>query len=329
MTRWHRRRAVAALVCLGGAFAFSGALAQQPKVWRIAFVNPGTAGSGASLLEAFRRGLRELGYVEGRNVAIEPHWAQGERDRLASIAAAVVKSKPDVIVGSGTETIAALKRESLIIPIVMASGSDPVKSGLVSSMARPGGNITGLTNMAGETTAKLVELVHELLPNATRAAFLLSGDSSSPAKWNDAEVAAKRLRLRLIAVRAATPGDIDRALTAALQEKPAALIVPADTLFFAERKRIVEFAAKARLPTVGARGEFVREGGLASYGLSLTDVYRRSASHVDKIFKGARPGDMPIEQPTKFELVLNLKTAKSLGLKLSRDFLVRADEVIE
>ena len=280
-------------------------------------------------VNSYRNQLRELGYVEGRSMAIEPHWAYAERDRLASIAATVVKSRPDVIVGSGTETITALKRETLTIPIVMASGSDPVKSGLVLSMARPGGNITGLSNMAGETTGKLVELVRELLPNATRAAFLLSGDSATPAKWNDAEAAAKRLGLRLIPVRAASAGEIDSALAAALQDRPAALIVPADILFFAERRRIVEFAAKARLPAVYSRIEFVREGGLASYGLSLTDIFRRSASHVDKIFKGARPGELPIEQPTTFELVLNLKTVKALNLKVSRDFLARADEVIQ
>jgi putative tryptophan/tyrosine transport system substrate-binding protein len=322
------RRLAAVALCLAAAVQ-TAAQAQQPKIWRIAFVNAGSPQSASDSLEALRRGLRELGYVEGRNLAIEPHWAYAERNRLASIAATVVKSRPDVIVGSGTETIAALKRETLTIPIVMASGSDPVKSGLVLSMARPGGNITGLSNMAGETTAKLVELVRELLPNATRAAFLLSGDSSSPAKWNDAESAAKRLRLRLIPVRAATAGDIDVALAVALQERPAALIVPADILFFAERRRIVEFAAKARLPAVYSRIEFVREGGLASYGLSLTDIFRRSANHVDKILKGARPGELPIEQPTTFELALNLKTVKALDLKVSRDFLARADEVIQ
>ena len=305
-------------------------MAQPAKTWRIAFLNFGSPVSSAGHLEAFRRGLRDLGYVEGQNIAIDLWWAEGQRDRLPHLTSELLRRNPDVIIGASTEVISAARRSTSTVPIVMASGSDPVTTGLVASLARPGGNITGLSNMAGETTGKLVDIVRELVPAASRAVVLLSSDRTSPAKWSDAQSAGKALKLGMELITVTNPQEIESAIAAvALQKGRVVLIVPPDSFLASQRRLVVRLAADAKLPAIYARDDFVREGGLISYGLSIRHMFHRSASYVDRIFKGAKPADLPIEQPTKFDLVVNRTAAKALGLPLRRELVMRADEMID
>jgi len=302
---------------------------QQRKVWRIGFFNGGSPATAGQNFDALRQGLRELGYAEGRNVLIEARWAEGRMESLPRLAAELVQIKVDVIVASGSPLVQVLKQATTTIPIVMASGADPTVLGFASSLARPGGNVTGLTNMSTETTAKLVELAREIAPGASRVAVLLSGTPAMEANWNDARKAGEALKITVVPVRATNADEIQSAVATMKKERANVFIVPADVFFFTERKKVLELASQAKLPAVYARREYVDEGGLISYGLNLTDMFRRSASFVDKIFKGAKPGDLPIEQPTKFELVINMKTAKALGMKIPQSLLFRADRVIE
>lgn len=304
--------------------------AQQPKIWRVAFLsyaNPETA-SGA--LEAFRRGLGDLGYVEGRNLTIDQFWADGKRDRLPQLTAELIQRNPDLILGSSTEVIAAARQATSNVPIVMAAGSDPVKTGLVASLARPGGNITGLSNMAGETSGKLIEIARELLPKASRATVLLSSDRTSAAKWSDAQTAGKSLNFAMELITVTNREEIENAFALlARNKRGGVLIVPADAFLQTNRTLVIQLAARNKIPAVYARDMYVRDGGLVSYGLSIKQMFYRSASYVDRIFKGAKPGDLPIEQASKFELILNRTAAKGLGLALPRDFMLRVDEVID
>lgn len=317
------------LIATGAMIAATLSDAQQTGVRRVGFLVAGSHASLGHLFEAMRQRLHELGYVEGQNLVIEARWADGEVARLSQLATELVRLKVDIIVAGGAPAVQAAQRASTVIPIIMGAVNDPVRLGFVSRLRRPGGNITGFGNMGDETSGKLVELAREVVPKAIRAAVLVSGDAASETKWNDAQKAGVALRLPLIRVQAASPDELERAFTQIVNEKTDALIVPADTFLNTQRKRIVELAAKSKLPAVYARREFAMDGGLVSYGLSLTEVFRRCADYVDQILKGAKPGDLPVELPAKFELVVNLKTAKLLGITIPRSLLLRAHDVIE
>jgi putative ABC transport system substrate-binding protein len=276
---------------------------------------------------ALRRALQELGYVEGRSIRFEARWAQGRSERLPGLAAELVRLRVDVLVTGGAESARAAKKATTTTPIVMATGADPVKLGLVESLARPGGNVTGLTSLSTELIAKRVELLRELLPKISRVAVLSDGAPNSLMLVREVETTARSLGITTRPISVAGPNDLDRALSAAAKER--ALIVIASPPLFTERKRIADLALKYRLPSVVGGREYAEAGGLFSYAVSYPDLFRRAALYVDKILKGAKPADLPVEQPTTFELVINLKTAKALSLTIPQALLVRADQLIE
>jgi putative ABC transport system substrate-binding protein len=307
---------------------------QAGKVPRIGFLALNLA-PNPHLHEAFRQGLRDLGYVEGRNVVIEIRDAEGTLQRLPALAAELVALKVDVIVtGGGTPTALAAKQATKTIPIVFASAPDPVTDGLVTSLARPGGNVTGLSNLNPELVGKCLEQLKQAVPGVSRVAVLWQpgayGERTDKDMVKGAEIAARALGVRLQFVEARGPADFDRAFSNMTRARAGALTALAGSAtFFSERRRLVDLAAKNRLPAVYPQREFVDAGGLMAYGPNLADLFRRAATYVDKILKGAKPGDLPVEQPTKFELVINLKTAKALGLTIPPSLLLRADQVIE
>jgi putative ABC transport system substrate-binding protein len=296
------------------------------KVYRI-----GMLGSSSSdpLVEAFKQGLRELGYVEGRNIMVEYRSAEGRPDRLPDLAADLVRLKVDVIVASSQGAVAA-KQATTTIPIVMPIITDPVRLGLVASLANPGGNATGFATQNDELPGKWMELVKETLPNASRVAVLFHPTYDGGVQLKASEAAARSLGVRLQALKVERPDDFGPAFAAVQKNRAEALIISSSPLFYTHRARLVEFAAKNRIPTIYHQSEFVvGSGGLMSYGPDFHDLFRRSATYVDKILKGAKPADLPVQQPTKFELVINLKTAKALGLTVPPSVLGRADQVIE
>ncbi len=308
------------------------ARAQQPgKVFRIGTVGTGspTDPEGGSPWGAFIQGLREVGYVEGQNITIEHRSSKGRYEPLPALAADLVRLKVDVIVAAPSAQRAA-KEATRTIPMVMAGG-DPVGSGFVASLAQPGGNITGVSSVAApETVGKRLELLKEVIPRLSRVAVLGNpGNQAHAPALGEAKAAARSLGVQLQPLEAREPGDFEREFAAMTRERAGALLVLADGMFFAHRTRIAELAAKSRLPAMYGNREHVDAGGLMAYGASLRDAFRRAATYVDKILKGAKPGDLPVEQPTKFELVINLKTAKALGLKIPQSVLIRADEVIK
>jgi putative ABC transport system substrate-binding protein len=278
---------------------------------------------------AFRKGLNELGYVEGRNIHVEYRFAGGSVERLAEMAAELVRLKVDLIVAGSTQSIEAARRATQTIPIVFPVTFDPVESGFLASLARPGGNLTGLSTVNPDAAAKRVELIKEVLPQMARLAVLRNPtNSGSRFPLKETEAGAKRLRIRLQILEARTPNDLEPAIQAATKEHADALIVFADALFFAERRRLGELGVQSRLPTMFDDVQSVEAGGLISYGVNLSDLFRRAAVYVDKILKGAKPADLPVEQPSKFEFVINLKTAKQIGLIVPPNVLARADRVI-
>ena len=327
VSKTTRRAFIGALA--GGLAAPLAAGAQQPaKVARIGFL--GTGSRTANQLEAFQHGLRDLGYVEGRNIVIEYRWAEGRVERFPDLAAELVGLKVDVIVATGTPVALAAKNATRTIPIVFATAADPVGSGLVAGIARPDGNVTGLSLLAPEIVARQLQLLKEAVPKASRVAVLSNPASSYIALlFKETEAAARSLgvRVQLLGVRGADA--FDSAFSAITKERPGALFVLFDPLFFAHQTRIAEFANKNRLPAMYPHREQAETGGLMAYGPDLRDNFRRAATYVDKILKGAKPADLPVEQPTKFELVINLKTAKALGLTIPPSLLQRADEVIQ
>ena len=279
--------------------------------------------------QAFRQGLHDAGYVEGHDVVIEWRYAKGDYARIPELVADLVQRKVDVIVAVSTIAAQAAKRATSTIPIVMTTAGDAVASGLVASLAHPGGNVTGLSLMTIELSAKRLQLLKEAVPRATRVAVLWNPDTLWHAKVvQDLKAVAPSLSIELSSVGARTPEELSAAFSAVSRAHAQALYVLDDPQFMAHRMTIVELASKARLPTIYGMREFVDEGGLMSYGANLRDLYRRSAGYVDKILKGAKPGDLPVEQPTKFELVVNIKTAKALGLTIPESILLQADEVI-
>jgi len=314
---------------LAAPFAFE---AQQPgRVPRIGFLSVTSPSDRPPLLDAFRQGLRELRWVEGQNIVIDYRYAEGRVDRLPDLAAELVRLKVDLIVSGGTQGVTAAKNATETIPIVMIAVRDSVGTGLIASLARPGGNVTGVSGYAGlETVAKQLELLKETVPKIRRVAIL-----SNPANAyhqlaiREVTVAARSLGVQLQLLEARGPNEFDGAFAAMAKERVGALLVVSDSIFNSHRTRLADLAARSRLPAAYGVRESVEAGGLMSYGPSFLDLYRRSAAYVDKILKGAKPADLPVEQPTKFELVINLKTAKSLGLTIPPSLLQRADQVIE
>jgi putative ABC transport system substrate-binding protein len=306
---------------------------QQPrKIPRIGFLSANSRSDprNARLLGAFREGLGDLGYVERQNIAIEFRWAEGKYDRLPGLAAELVSLKVDIIIAAALPAIRAAAQATGSIPIVMATSLDPVAAGLVAGLARPGGNVTGLSAMAPELVGKQLELLKEVVPKVSRIALL--GNPANPGTApmvGRAQDAARELSLRLQPLEARTPSEIDSAFTAMTRARAGAVIVLLDVMFAEHQARIADLATKHHLPAVTGLEEYAEAGGLMVYGSSFTDRYRRAAVFVDKILRGAKPADLPIEQPTKFELVINLKTAKALGLTIPQSLLVRADQVIQ
>jgi len=307
---------------------------QAAKVARIGYLATAPAEAASPhLLEAFRQGLRDLGYVEGRNLVIEYRDTEGKLERLPALAAELVALKVDVIVAPNTVAALATTQATRTLPIVFASAGDPVTSGFVTSLARPGGNVTGLAFLAPELVGKCLELLKQVVPGVSRVAALWppggQGERTEKDMLKEAEVAARALGVRLQFVEARGPTDFDRAFSEMTRARAGALTVLPSTMFFVEQRRLVDLAAKNRLPAVYTSREFVDAGGLMAYGPDLADMFRRAATYVDKILKGAKPGDLPVEQPTKFELVVNLKTAKALGLTIPQPVLGRAAHIIE
>src|SRR6516225_7810888 len=327
-----KRREVITLV--GGALVAwpLAARAQQPNVFRVGYLEPGspTDPIQANLRRQFLLGMRDLGYREGRQFTMEDRNAEGHFDRLPALAAELVRLPVDILVVGGEASIRAAKHATDKIPIVMALAADPVGSGVVPSLARPGGNITGMSGLAVDLAGKRVELLKELVPRAARVVVLWNSDNQSKViEWRDTEIAARSVGLTLRSVEVRAPEELNGAFTATLREKPDALITFTESLTLAFRQQIGSFALSNRLPMISELREFSVEGGLAAYGTSRPDLWRRSASYVDKIMRGANPGDLPVEQPTRFELVINLRTAKSLGVTIPETLLATADELIQ
>ncbi len=312
------------------AAPFPGEAQQPGKMARIGWLSSGSTASHGLLIDGFREGLRELGYTERKNIAIEYRWAEGRLDRLPQLAAELVQLKVQVLVTAGSPGILAAKRATTTIPIVMAVGGDPVGAGFVASLARPGGNITGLSNLAEDLIAKLLELLKEAVPRASRVAVLSNpGNPAHAAFRREIQTAAQVLGVTLLPVEARAPNDYEGAFAAMGRERAGALVVLPDPMSLTERRRITDLAARSRLPAIYGFKEEAEAGGLMSYGVSLRWSYHRAATYVDKILKGAKPADLPVEQPTRFELVINLKTAKALGITFPRSILIRADQVIQ
>jgi putative ABC transport system substrate-binding protein len=327
----HSRRQLLVL----GAAALAAPLAAfgQAKPRRIGVLSArsrSTPSNPEPYFGAFVQGMRELGYVEGKNLAIEWRYADGKHERLPALAAELVKLKPEVIVTHATPAVHALKRATNTIPIVMTSTGDPVGSGLAASLARPGGNITGLTLITIDLTPKQVELLQAMVPALSRiAVFMNPGTSSHPGVLRSAQAAAQSRGILVVPVHAANPEEIERGFEKLKQDGVNAALFATDSLWALQRRQIAELAVRHRVATMQMDREFVEAGSLMSYSTNVADSYRRAATYVDRILKGAKPGDLPIEQPTKIYLVINRKTAKAIGLEIPRELLARADEVIE
>jgi len=303
--------------------------AQQRKIPRIGLLSPFSPSATESWHQAFRQGLRDLGYVEGKNIVIEYRYAEGKRDRLPDLAADLVRLKVDIIVASVNTDALAAKNATREIPIVVASGGDPVALGLVESLARPGGNVTGLSQISPELAGKRLELLKEIVPKLSRVAVLWNPQgTTSPLSWKEIQLPARELRVQLHSLEVQNANNLESAFKEAVKARSGALAIMPDPLFAGNLKQIADLAAKSRLPSMFHLTEFVDSGGLVAYGVDRSDQFRRAATYVDKILKGRTPADLPVEQPMKFELVFNLKTAKQIGLKVPPNVLVRANRVI-
>ena len=305
--------------------------AQQPKkVPRIGYVDAGSPATTGHRAQAFVQGLRDLGYVEGESIVIEYRWADGKLDRLPGFVVDLVHAKVDVIVSSATPAIRFAKEQTSTIPIIMAGVTDPVGNGFVSSLAHPGGNITGLTHLSQDLSGKRLELLKEVVPRLLRVAVLWNPNQPGlPAAFKETQVAAQALKVTLISTEVRNREEIERVLSGLRKERPQALLELPDPLTFFNRQLITDFAAKHKLPGMYSFREWVDAGGLMSYGTSFPDLFWRAATYVDKILKGTKPADLPVEQPMKFELVINLKTAKQIGVTIPPDVLARANKVIK
>jgi len=301
---------------------------QSGKVYRIGILEAIPAAQNASNLDALRKGLRDLGYVEGRNLVIEYRSADGRAERFPDLASELVRLKADLILTRGTPATRAAKNATETIPVVMATMGDP--RAIVASFARPGGNITGVTTFSTELTAKRIQLLGELVPGLARVALLHNmGNPAAPPEWEETKTAARSLGLQPELLDVRSQGDLGHAFERAVRQHVDALLIGADGLTQMHQQTIIGLVARNRLPAAYPAREFVEAGGLIAYAVNYPDLYYRFASFVDKIFKGAKPGDLPVEQPARFELIINLKTAKALGLTIPQSVLLRADEVIQ
>ena len=300
------------------------------KVPLVGYISSAAAAGEFARTEAFRQGLRELGYVEGKTVVIDWRFADGKVDRLSELAAELVRRKADVIVTAGPTSTRAARRATAAIPIVMSFDSDPVGSGFVASLARPGGNTTGLSALSPEISGKQLEILKEIIPTLSRVAVF--GDPNNPGtqrSLKETEVAAKAIGVKLQYLDIPDPAHIESAFQAAIKGRSDAVLVLASSVASAQRLHITELASKNRLPAIYPHSDYMEAGGLIFYGPSITDLFRRAATYVDKILKGANPAELPVEQPTKFEVVINLKTAKQIGLTIPPNVLARAERVIK
>jgi len=305
--------------------------AQQPtKIPRIGFLGGTKPAPVAARVAAFRQGLRELGYVEGKNIIVEYRYAEGKADRERELAAELARLKVDVIVSAGPTVTRALKEATSTIPIVMGQDGNPVASGLVASLARPGGNITGLSNLSPELSGKRLELLKEIVPKLSLVAGIgSSNEPDTPQILKEMELAAGALKVKLQYLDVLSSKDIETAFQAAAKARADGVVMLGSVVFNTHRIQIVELAAKSRLPATYTRPEYVEDGGLMTYGPSINDLFRRAATYVDKILKDAKPADLAVEQPKKFEFIINLKAAKQIGLTIPPNVLARADKVIK
>ena len=311
------------------AFGEMAQAQQLKKVPRIGYIGGSSGSSRSASMAAFRQGLRDLGYVEGKNIVIEYRYAEEKLDRLPQLASELVRLKVDVIVSGGPTVTRAAKEASITIPIVMVQDPDPVGNGLVASLARPGGNITGLSSLTADLSGKRLELLKEILSKLSRVAvFETSTNTGNAQQSKETELAAGAFGVKLQPLDVLGSKDIETAFRAAIKERADAVLVLNSAVVSSHRKQIADLAVKSRLPVTYPRSEYVEDGGLMSYGVSFTDLNRRAATYVDKILKGAKPADLPVEQPAKFELVINLKAAKQIGLTIPPNVLARADKVI-
>ena len=320
------------LVVLGaGAFAAPlASFAQQPpaRIPRIGFLEP--LGRDYPGYLAFLQGMRELGYVEGKSIAIEARFAEGGLERLPALAEELVKFKLDVIVTQSTPGVRAVRQATTTTPIVMLAVGNPVGDGLVASLARPGGNITGLSNLASDISPKLLEMLKAVVPKLSRIAVLVNPANPQNARaLKNFQAAAQQISVKILPIEARTPNDIESAFAAMARQRPGAIVVLGDPFFRRQAPQIGQLALRHKLPFASANRETIEAGGLLSYGANIPEIYGRAASYVDKILKGAKPADLPVEQPTKFELVINARTAKALGLTIPHSLLISADHVIE
>jgi ABC-type uncharacterized transport system substrate-binding protein len=321
---------VLAITAILGTFSISAEAQQPKKVARIGFVSAVSLSSIPARIEAFRQGLHELGYIEGKNIVIEWRSAEGKPDHLPPLIAELMHLKVEVIVSAASTPTRFVKQATSTIPIVMAYDDDPVGSGFAASLARPGGNITGLSTLSSEISGKQLELLKELLPKLSRVGVL--GDVARPGiakALKEINLSADAFRVQIQYLEVRDPTNIETAFRAASKDHADAVLVLPSPILTSQRKQVVELAVKNRLPAIYSRPEYIEDVGLAFYGPSLTDLYHRAATYVDKILKGANPGDLPIEQPTKFELIINLKAAKQIGLTIPPNVLARADRVIK
>jgi len=329
-----QNRKLVGLVAIAFTFVLGGVLAQAQqtgKIFRIGFLDPSTASGSAVLAEAFRQELNNLGWIEGKNITIEYRFAEQKRERVPELAADLVRLKVDLIVVSATPQALAAKRTTTTIPIVMANVGDPVDAGLVVSLARPGGNVTGNASLSPELNTKRLEILKDAVPKLVRVGFLrpsgrgVAGDTA----MKELRPAALALKLKLEEIETRLdPKGLESSFKTAKQKQVGAIMTMATPSFFAERKQIVELAGKNRFPAIYPQNEYVDEGGLMSYGADYADLYRRAAAYVDKILKGAKPADLPVQQATKFEFIINLKAAKQIDLTIPPDMLARANRVI-
>jgi putative ABC transport system substrate-binding protein len=323
-----RVSSLVALVSLAAPLATEA----QPagKIYRIGFLGNSTPAPEANLVGPFREGLRELGYVEGQNILIEYRWAEGKYERLPGLVRELLAQKVDAIVTAGTPASHAVKKATTTVPLIMVAVGDPVASGLVPSLTRPAGNITGLTSMGDELEGKRLELLRELIPSLSHVAALTNSANASLKKATEvlqAVAAALQIKVLLVDIRSAD--QLDAAFDVIAQKRPEGLLVPGDRVFLTNRVRIVQFASQRRLPAMHAYRELVEAGGLISFGPSYAGMHRRAAWYVDRILKGTKPGDLPVEGPTTFELVINMRTAEALRLTIAPSLLLRATQVIE
>jgi putative ABC transport system substrate-binding protein len=328
----NRRKLLAVLGLWLAAAPLASFAQQQGKIWRVGFL----ALRHVDFVDtdfyygSFRQGMRELGYVEGRNLAIEWRSAEGKAERLPGLAAELVQLKVDVIVTAGTAATGVAQKATATIPIVIAIANDPVGSGFVKSLSHPGANITGLSNLTVDISPKTLEIMLSIVPRLSHVAVLVNPTNSAHAAiLKSTQAAAQKLNIKVLPAEARTPQEIERAFSAMARERAGAVIIVIDAFFVQQGRQIADLAAKHRLPSMSGSREYVEAGGLMSYGQNLADNYRRAATYVDKILKGARPGDLPVEQPTTFELFISRKAAKALGITIPQSILVRADKVIE